>query len=68
MTDVISSIFAVFTAIIEWFVTAMSSVSAIFYNSESGLTFVGTVSVIGFSIAVVLLVIAMIRSLLKGRG
>lgn len=73
MTGVVSSIFAVFTAILTWFAEAFTTVSNIFYVPASegvtgGLTFIGTLSVIGFGIAVVLLVLAWIRSLIKNRG
>ena len=66
--NVVESVLNVFTLILEWFTTALSSVSSIFYAAETGLTFIGTVSVIGLGIGVILMVIAMIRGLLKGRG
>lgn len=65
MTTVVESILAVFTALVGWFVETIGSVGAIFYVAETGLTFVGTITVIGVAIAVTLLVIAMIRSLLR---
>ena len=66
--SVVSSIFEIFTEILEWFSTALSSISTLFYSPEAGLTFVGTLTVIGLGIGVVTMIIAMIRSLLKGRG
>ena len=65
MTSVTSSILGVFTALVEWFVTTLGEVSALFYVAETGLTFIGTITVIGVAIAVTLMVIAMIRSLLR---
>ena len=42
--------------------------TALFYTPEAGLTVIGTITVIGFGIALVLLVAAWIRSLFKARG
>jgi hypothetical protein len=42
--------------------------TALFYTAEAGLTVIGTITVIGFGIALVLLVAAWIRSLFKARG
>lgn len=68
MTSVVESILAVFSAFVEWFGTTLADVSAIFYVPETGLTFIGTITVIGVAIAVTLMVIAMIRSLLRLQG
>lgn len=62
-----SRIFAVFTEIITWFVSAMESVSQMFYTTENGLTLFGTLAVIGLGIATVLLVVNIIKSMLKLR-
>lgn len=66
--SVISSVMAVFTAILEWFGTAFETASGLFYNSESGLTLIGVVSVLTLGIGVVTLVFGWIRSIIKGRG
>ena len=68
MNSVVTSILFVFTTVLEWFSTSLGSISSIFYDAESGLTLVGTLSVITVAISVSLMVIAMIRSLLKFRG
>lgn len=65
---VVSSILSVFTAILEWFVTSLGAIGGIFYTAEAGLTFLGTVTIIGFAIAIVTMVVAMVRSLIKSRG
>lgn len=65
---VISSVMAVFTAILEWFGTAFQTASGLFYNSETGLTFVGVVTVLTLGIGIVTLVFGWIRSLIKGRS
>ncbi|MBQ8302019.1 MAG: hypothetical protein IJX97_00530 [Clostridia bacterium] len=65
MTTVVSSILEVFSALVAWFTETIGDVGAIFYVAETGLTFVGTITIIGVAIAVTLMVIAMIRSLLR---
>ena len=65
---VVKGILDVVLAILEWFVDADTTMTALFYTPEAGLTVIGTITVIGFGIALVLLVAAWIRSLFKARG
>lgn len=65
---VVTQILNVFMAILTWFVEAVEVAIGIFWTAEAGLTFIGTLAVIGFGIAVVLMLLAMIRSYLKNRG
>lgn len=62
---VITSIMAVFTAILEWFGDAFGAVTSLFYDAETGLTFIGVVSVLTLGIAVFTLVIGWIRGLIR---
>lgn len=62
---VISSIMDVFSAILEWFADAFEAVTAMFYSAETGLTFIGVVSVLTLGIAVFTLVIGWIRGLIR---
>lgn len=62
---VISAIMDVFSSILAWFTEAFESVTALFYNAETGLTFVGVVSVLTLGIAVFTLVIGWIRGLIR---
>lgn len=66
-TSIVSSIFAVFTEILNWFTTTLGTVGDIFYTAEKGLTFIGTLSVIGLGVGVVLLVVNMLKSLIRLR-
>lgn len=68
VNSVVTQILAVFMAILNWFVEAIEVAIGIFWTAEAGLTFVGTLAVIGFGIAVALMLLAMIRSYLKNRG
>lgn len=68
MTTIITSITAVFTAMASWFVSTLNSVSELFFNSNDGtLTLIGTVTIIGFAIAITTMLLAWIRSLLRGQ-
>lgn len=64
MTGVVSAITAVFTAIGEWFVAIVLTMLDIFYI-DGALTFIGTLAVMGLGIAVILLILAMIRSYIR---
>lgn len=65
--SVLTVFLAVFTAVIQWFGTALGTVTSIFYaNGE--LTIIGVPVVITFAIAVTTLVIAWVRSVMRGRG
>lgn len=70
--DVITSIFNVFTEILEWFGDALGTVSAVFYTPGAGEaagepTFIGYVTLITFGIGLTTLVLAWVRSLMRGR-
>ena len=61
------SIFAVFAGIGNWLAQALTDASSIFYQAESGLTLLGTLSVCGLGVAVVFLLIGWIRRMLLFR-
>ena len=61
----VDSVLAVFTSLIDWFVSAIQAVIPIFYESGTGLTFIGGVTVIGVAIAVTTLIFATIRGMLR---
>lgn len=67
MEAVITAVFAVFTAIGEWFVSIIPVITAIFYVAESGLTFIGTLAVCGLGVAIIMLILAVIRSYVNFR-
>lgn len=66
-TSVVSAILEVVLLILGWFVDAVTEMTALFYTAEAGLTVIGTITVIGFGIALVLLVAAWIRSLFRAK-
>ena len=63
----IEAITSVWSDIMEWIVTSLGSVQSVFYT-ESGLTCLGTLSVISVAIGIALLVIGVIQSFLRLRG
>ena len=52
---VLEAILAVFTAIGEWFTTALPSFFSLFYVAETGLTFLGVLATCGLGFSIVFL-------------
>lgn len=65
MSNVVSAFTSVFSAIGDWFVTTFGNITDLFYSSENGLTFVGTLAILGVGISVILLIINTVRSWLQ---
>lgn len=61
----IAHIMEVFTAIVNWFADAFASVTSLFYVADTGLTFVGVVSLVTLGIAVFTLILGWIRGLIR---
>lgn len=68
MNSILDSVFAVFTAIAEWFGEIIPTISAFFYVAETGLTFMGTLTIIGLGISLIFLLIGLISNFLQFRG
>lgn len=65
MTNLISSITDVFTAIISWLVGAFEPVSSLFYNTTDGLTFMGTLAIMSLGVSVAFLIVGIVQRFLK---
>lgn len=65
MTTVVTAIFSVFTAVSDWLVDAIQAVVPLFYAAETGLTFLGTLAIIGVGISVIFLCIGIVQRFLK---
>lgn len=65
---IIEQITGVFDAIGTWLTGAVQDLIPMFYVAESGLTFLGTLAVIGLGISVVFLLIGLIQKFLHFRG
>lgn len=57
---IITAITNVFSAIGDWIATAVTDLIPMFYSAESGLTFLGTLSVVGLAMSVVFLLIDLV--------
>lgn len=65
--NIVSAITAVFTAIMDWIITAIESVIPVFYSAE-GLTFLGVLALIALGISIFFLVLGLIQNFLHFRG
>lgn len=62
----ITAITSVWTSILTWITSSMSSIQNVFYNSTDGeLTFLGVLAVIGVAIGICLLVFNKVRDFLR---
>lgn len=66
-SSIVTAVTEVFTAIGTWLVSSITAMEAVFW-ANGALTFIGTLSVVGLAIAVILMVLAMIRSYLQLRA
>lgn len=66
--ELLTAIFAVFTAFGEWIGDAVISLLPMFYTAESGLTFLGTLGVCGLGMSVIFLILGFIQNFLHFRG
>lgn len=68
MTSALTAILAVFTVIGEWISETVVSFVPMFYESETGLTFLGVLSVAGLAFSVCFLLIGIIQRFLHFAG
>lgn len=64
----IETVLDVFNEIGSWISTELSSLMIVFYNSDSGLTFLGVLAVAGLGFSVIFLVLGIIQRFLHFRG
>lgn len=65
MNEQITAITNAWTAVSTWYITTFKSVPALFYEPETGLTFVGVLAVMGAGLAIIMGLVMVIRSFLK---
>lgn len=65
---VVESIVSVWTSIMSAITSMLTDAQALFWNAETGLTFLGVLSVISVAIGVVLLIVSIIQNFLHFRG
>jgi hypothetical protein len=66
--SIVKSITDVFSEIGTWISDAINDLLPMFYNAETGLTFLGTLAVCGLAFSVVFLLISLIQNFLHFRG
>lgn len=65
MTQILEGIGSVITSVMGWIVSLFEGVVDLFYNTETGFTFVGVLLLVAFGLSMVWVVIQFIRSLVK---
>jgi hypothetical protein len=68
MSTILEAILSVFLSVGEWISSAVSSLTPMFWASETGLTFLGTLAVAGLAFSVAFLIIGLIQNFLHFRG
>lgn len=66
--SVLDKMFEVFDAVGTWIGEAVSAMIPIFWDSTNGLTFLGTLAVLGVAFAVMFLIIGIIQKFLHIAG
>lgn len=65
MAAILNAIGTMFTSVVGWITSTVTSVEAIFYDSTSGFTFIGTLLLVAFGIGFVWVLINFIRGLVR---
>ena len=65
--NIVDSVFGVFTKISEWIITAVNDMVPIFYNAETGITFLGTMALCGLGVGIILLIFNIVKSFVQFR-
>ena len=68
MTGVLGAILSVFSGVADWISEAVTALIPMFYDAETGLTFLGVLAVAGLAISVAFLIIGVIQNFLHFRG
>lgn len=68
VSAIVKAITDVFTAIATWIVEIVPKVIAIFYNAESGLTFLGVLALMALGVSVFFLLMGLVQNFLHFRG
>lgn len=66
--SIIGQMTNVFGKIATWIGEAVTSITPMFYTAEEGLTFLGTLGVVGLAFSVVFLIMGIIQNFLHLRG
>lgn len=65
--NIVENVFAVFTNISEWIVSTVNAMVPVFYNTETGITFLGTMALCGLGVGIILLIFNIVKSFVQFR-
>lgn len=65
MAAILTAIGTMFTSVLSWITSTITGVSALFYDSTDGFTFIGTMLIVAFGIGFVWVLINFVRGLVK---
>ena len=68
MLDVSSAVFEIFDAVLAWLLGAVQNMIPLFYDSGTGLTFLGVLAICGLALSCAFLVIRLIQNFLRWRS
>lgn len=66
-TNIVEQILLVFTAIGNWFVSAITSMLPIFYSADTGLTILGVLACCALAVGVILMIVMFIKNFFHWR-
>ena len=66
--NVLESVLGVFDAVGTWIGDAFTALVPVFYDAQTGLTFMGVLAIAGLAISVTLLLLNIIQNFLHFRG
>lgn len=64
-SNVLDSVLEVFSKVGDWFGESIEGIVPMFYNADTGLTFIGVMTVAGLGFSVILLVLNLIKGYLR---
>ena len=68
MSNVVTSITEVWSAIFDWMITAISELMPVFYVPETGLTLLGVLAIIALGVSIFFLILGLIQNFLTLRA
>lgn len=64
---VIEKILEVWTLLVNWFTDSIGSITEVFYSPETGLTFLGGLTILSIALGVATMIVATVKSYLQMR-
>ena len=64
----VAHLLEIWTALVQWLTTNLTSVQSIFYSAETGFTLMGTLTAVGVAVSIVFVLIGTIAIYVRLRG